>query len=66
MSRDLLTSTLNASTTASRPATRTTKADAAGPCPVASELVTNLLDRIERGWTGSRPESQSLWQLAGE
>ena len=65
MSRDLLTS-LNVSTTESRPATRTTQEKAAGTHPVASELATNLLERVERGWSGSRPESQSLWQLAGE
>ena len=65
MSRDLLTS-LNVSTTESRPATRTTPEKAAGTRPVASELATNLLERVERGWSGSRPESQSLWQLAGE
>jgi len=64
MSRDLLTSSLNATTTESRPATRTAPADPARP--VAAELATNLLERIERGWSGSRPESQSLWQLAGE
>jgi hypothetical protein len=64
MSRDLLTSAVKESTTESRPATRTTAATTPGPA--ASELVTNLLERIERGWSGSRPESQTFWQLAGE
>jgi hypothetical protein len=65
MSRDLLTSTVNEATTESRPATRTTEANRTGS-PLASERATNLLERIERGWSGSRPESQNLWQLAGE
>ncbi|HWN82133.1 MAG TPA: hypothetical protein VNM87_08565 [Candidatus Udaeobacter sp.] len=64
MSRDLLTTTNNASTTESRPATRTTQTEKARP--VAAELAANLLERVERGWSGSRPESQSFWQLAGE
>jgi hypothetical protein len=64
MSRDLLTTTANETTTESQSQTRSI------PAPVAPEnashLVTNLLDRFERGWSGSRPESQNLWQLAGE
>ncbi len=34
--------------------------------PKAETLVRDLIDRVEREWAGSRPESQSLWQLAGE
>lgn len=57
MSRDLLT-TATRDTTAESPATHDR--------PSARELVKDLLSRVEREWSASRPHAETLWQLAGE
>ena len=45
---------------------RTSEAPDTAATPKAATLVRDLIDRVEREWAGSRPESQALWQLAGE
>jgi hypothetical protein len=57
MSRDLLTIATR-DTTAESPATHER--------PSAKELVKDLLTRVEREWSASRPQTETLWQLAGE
>lgn len=51
---------------ATAPRTLRTPAAPQSTTPSAATLVSDLIDRVERDWAGSRPESQSLWQLAGE
>ncbi len=36
------------------------------PRASASALVEELLARVQREWSEARPQTESLWQLAGE
>ncbi len=58
MSKDMLTPTIRASAPESPMV--------ADPRPTASSLVSDLLAGLKREWKDARPESESLWQLAGE
>jgi hypothetical protein len=57
MSRDLLTIPTR-ETTAESPATHDR--------PSAKRLVKDLLTRVESEWSAQRPQTETLWQLAGE
>lgn len=62
MSRDLLVINAPEETAPASPV----PSDQARERSRASALVDELLASVQREWAGSRPHTESLWQLAGE